>query len=363
MMKYVLTLLALGALGFAGFFVIKNSKEDSITVMVRPAAVKIPGAVLAGTGIVEPVTGNIAVGSPLPGLVVEVIDQNSEVGKTLKKDTLLFRLDDRNLKADLEVKKAALAASKAQLVRLKDMPRKEELPPLEWKLEQANLDKIDADKKLNAAKQMQPGSISKEELGKRKHDVHFAMATVAKAETDLALLKAGAWKPDLEVSRAAVFQAQTQVDQAKTELERLEVRAKQACTLLQVNVRIGEFVGAQPNQNLIVLGDLKHLYVRVDVDEHDAPRFRPSMAAVGYLRGQPDIHFPMEYVRTEPYFVPRKSLTGDVSERVDTRVLQVIYRIKEEGRSDVRDKIHVGQQLDVFIGDLNAVPQKKTAGQ
>ena len=42
--------------------------------------------------------------------------------------------------------------------------------------------------------------------------------------------------------------------------------------------------------------------------------------------------------------VPKKSLTGDNTERVDTRVLQVIYAIDTGGR-----RLFVGQQLDVFI--------------
>ena len=42
--------------------------------------------------------------------------------------------------------------------------------------------------------------------------------------------------------------------------------------------------------------------------------------------------------------IPKKSLTGDNTERVDTRVLQVIYAI------DAGDKrLFVGQQVDVFI--------------
>ena len=41
---------------------------------------------------------------------------------------------------------------------------------------------------------------------------------------------------------------------------------------------------------------------------------------------------------------PKKSLTGDSSERVDTRVLQVIYRVE-----DAALPVYVGQLMDVFI--------------
>ena len=62
------------------------------------------------------------------------------------------------------------------------------------------------------------------------------------------------------------------------------------------------------------------------------------------LKGQPKEWFPLKFVRIEPYVIPKKSLTGDNTERVDTRVLQVIYAV------DAADKrLFVGQQVDVFI--------------
>ncbi len=42
--------------------------------------------------------------------------------------------------------------------------------------------------------------------------------------------------------------------------------------------------------------------------------------------------------------MPKKSLTGDSTERVDTRVLQVIYRIRDENTP-----VYVGQQMDIYI--------------
>ena len=101
---------------------------------------------------------------------------------------------------------------------------------------------------------------------------------------------------------------------------------------------------------MILMGDLHPLHVRVDIDEHDAPRFRPGAPARASLRGKPEVQYPLRFVRVEPYVVPKKSLTGDNTERVDTRVLQVIYAL------DVGDRpIYVGQQLDVFI-DVGADP-------
>jgi hypothetical protein len=93
-----------------------------------------------------------------------------------------------------------------------------------------------------------------------------------------------------------------------------------------------------------MLGDLEKLHVRVDIDEHDIPRFRPGAPARAMLRGNPGVEFPLTFVRVEPYVVPKKSLTGDNSERVDTRVLQVIYSVDSS-----TSNLYVGQQMDAFI--------------
>jgi len=70
----------------------------------------------------------------------------------------------------------------------------------------------------------------------------------------------------------------------------------------------------------------------------------PQAPAVAALRGDASIRSPLRFVRIEPLVIPKRSLTGDSSERVDTRVLQVLYEIE---RKDPR--FFVGQQMDVFI--------------
>jgi hypothetical protein len=62
------------------------------------------------------------------------------------------------------------------------------------------------------------------------------------------------------------------------------------------------------------------------------------------LRGKNDRHYGLKFVRVEPFVVAKRWLTGDNTERVDTRVLQVIYEL-----DDPQLAAFVGQQVDVFI--------------
>ena len=132
--------------------------------------------------------------------------------------------------------------------------------------------------------------------------------------------------------------------QTKTELERLIVRAPIDGEVLQKNVRPGEYVGIPPSQALFVIGDLSKLHIRVDIDENDLPRFRHGLNGRATLRGNPAMEIPLNFERVEPLVVPKKSLTGAGTERVDTRVLQVIFCVQS---SEVR--LFVGQQVDVYL--------------
>ena len=118
--------------------------------------------------------------------------------------------------------------------------------------------------------------------------------------------------------------------------------------VLQVNVRPGEYVGAPPSQALVVLGSVAKLHVRVDIDEHDIPRayplFKTGVPAFASPRGDPSKKSALSFMRVEPYVIPKTSLTGDNTERVDTRVLQVIYRMDRDDPG-----WYVGMQVDVFL--------------
>jgi multidrug efflux pump subunit AcrA (membrane-fusion protein) len=170
-------------------------------------------------------------------------------------------------------------------------------------------------------------------------------AKLAQARAQLALIKAGAWKPDIDIAKAQVAAAEDQLKQTETDIERLTVRALVSGQILQVNIRLGEFAQAGGLATpLMLLGNVEPLHVRVDIDENDAWRVRPDAPAVAFMRGNRALETPVQFVRIEPYVVPKKSLTGDTTERVDTRVLQVLYQFS---RGDL--PVYVGQQMDVFI--------------
>jgi multidrug resistance efflux pump len=340
--KYALPLAALALLGFAVLHLIRaHATAPKAAPPVQPGRAGF-GKSLAGVGLVEAQTQNIAVGAPLSALVTEVPVQ---VGQRVKAGSVLFRLDARTAVAEVKVREAALEAAEAELDRLIKMPREEDLPPARARVAEteANL-KLEVRLLRIAHKMYRDGAVPREEMHRREQAHEAARQQLAKARADLKLLEAGAWAPDKAVSRTKARQARAALEQARTELDRLSVRAPVDGEVLQVNVRPGELASATPGQSLVMLGNVGRLHVRVEFDEHDIHRFRAGAPARASLRGNPQVTFPLTFVRVEPYVLPKKSLTNDSGERVDTRVMQVIFAV--EGRAPT---LYVGQQLDVSI--------------
>lgn len=344
--NWLMPMLAVSMFTFAMLHVVKAQQQPpKLTPPVPPARTPF-GQTVAGAGIVEASSENIAIGSALPGVVAEVFVPVDKVGAQVKAGAPLFRVDDRQLKATLRYQEASLQAAQAQLARLEAMPRPEEVPPSDAKVRVADANvALQQDLSDRAGRLSPSGAMAVEDIQQRRLTLEQARRQMLQAKAENELLKAGAWQPDKEIARASIAQAQAQMEQTRTELERSVVRAPIDGEVLQVNVRPGEFVGAPPTQSLVMLGNSHKLHVRVDIDEHDIQRFQVGKTAWASVRGNPAVQYPLQFMRVEPYVVPKKSLTGDNTERVDTRVLQVIYSL------DLKDKprVYIGQQMDVFI--------------
>lgn len=350
--KYVVPVLAIGLLFVAARHVIESAASDQTPV--RPPAAPPPTnpypLAVAGSGIIEAQTENIAIGSPVPGIVLDVAVQ---VGEQVEVNDELFRIDARDMEAQAEVLVTAIEAAKTELQRLEAGARPEELPLKEAMVAQAEARLQQARSNWTRTEALIAQKATTSELVDRaREQVQVAEADLARAQADLKLLQAGAWEFDRAKARVAVVQAEAELKRMHTEIQRRCVHALVAGEVLQVNVRPGEFVGAPPGQPLIVLGDTKKLHVRVDIDEHDIPRFRKDMTGIAQLRGDSTQKFPLIFKRIEPFVVPKRSLTGDNTERIDTRVLQVIYEIGPH-----ETPLYVGQQVDVFLDASPAPPQ------
>lgn len=341
--KIVLPIVAVGGLALAVDTVRTGARPPEPSQPVAAPAEAPFASYVAGAGIIEALTENVSIGAPMAGLVTEV---TANAGDRVKKGDALFRLDDRDLQAELISRRANAEAARQRLDRLKQQPRPEDVPPAEARVKAAEATVADAQSQYALYKSVSdPRAVTQDEMNRRRNALDLAEARLAEAKADLDLLKAGAWKSDIAVAEADLVSAQAQVKAAEVLLDRLTVRAPMDGQVLQVKLHAGEYTsGSGSKDPLVLLGNLDELAVRVDVDENDAWRLTPGAKARAFVRGNGQLFADLTYVRTEPYVVPKRSLTGDATERVDTRVLQVIYKFDRK-----KLPVYVGQQMDVFI--------------
>jgi HlyD family secretion protein len=306
--KYVLPVLAvLGVL--LAIWTVKQGAKPVIPSKPVADPPKVAFAnKISGAGIVEANTRNISIGTHIPGIVARVY---VKVAQRVKAGDPLFLIDDRARRADLAVRDTKVLEAEANLQDLKAQ--------------------------LTIAQNVKDSrAISIDDLNKRRYAVQAAEARLANARSE--------------------------VDSAKVDIDLLTVRAPITSEILQVNIRPGEFapsgVTAQP---LILLGNLDRLHVRVDIDENDAWRFSKESPAIAYIRGNSRLKVGLRFEYVEQYVVPKRSLTGESTERVDTRVMQVVYSF-DRGELTVIP----GQLMDVFIDDRSSqesASQKHSQGE
>ena len=306
MKQYLLPVLAAGAALFATVSVVRTQPVREVTEPVSPPPASSFTDTVAAVGLIEASTEHISVGTPLSGVVTEVL---VTLNQSVRAGTPLFRLDTRALQASLAVHESQLTAARARQTTA------------QCQVEDLN-DRLERSLKLRSST-----VISEEELIRTRFALKVSQARVVEAQAEVAVA---------EASAASV----------RTEITRSTILAPMDATVLQLKIRPGEFATAAgaPTSPLLLLGNLSPLHLRVDIDEHEAWRVQPGTRAKGHVRGNAALASPLSFVRFEPFVIPKRSLTGDSIERVDTRVLQAIYRLD---RTDLR--LYAGQQMDVFI--------------
>lgn len=262
---------------------------------------------VAGSGVVEPSSEIIAIGTALSGLVTDLLVQP---GDFVSQGQPLFKVDTRAISSQLSEANAAIAEAQAAI-------------------SEARTAQTTARRQLDLYRNVSdPAAVSR--------------AEVIRAEGDA--MTAG---ERLSLARTRLNAAQARANSIQTELGRATVRAPMAGEILSVNIRPGEFLstGGGASQSIIEMGETRPLHIRIDVDEEQAPRVDLGAAAMVSPRGAAQNQVSASFVRAEPVVIPKRQLTNTAAERVDVRVLQIIYALPDSARESFR----VGQQVDAFI--------------
>lgn len=290
--KYLILVIALLGFVFSIFMIYQSSKRTkAASIPFQPPSPPYMHYV-AGEGIVEASSNNISIGTPFQEIVeaVYVIE-----GDIVKKDAPLFKLNTQDLEAELAVN-----------IKEKEVQEK-------------YLD--------NALKQFSFYQNLKDKRAVSQSDYYQSCYNV-------------------QIAQKTLEQLIAKINLTKTYIDRSTIRAPFDGEVLDVAIHVGESAQINPYHAtyLILFGKIDECQIRINIDETDIWRIYKNAKATAYVRGNSSIKFPVDFLRIEPYVVPKVSLTDNSTEKVDVRVLQLLYKFKRENLP-----VYAGQLLDVYI--------------
>ncbi len=205
--------------------------------------------------------------------------------------------------------------------------------------------------------ELNPKSVSLDALDNARNAVKVAETNLKVVENQYALTKAGAWIYDIQNQEKQYNALSKAYAASEALLSKYTIRAPVDGVVLSIQAAVGSYVSPQGAYGtytegfspLVVMGTSQnYLQVRSYIDEilvHRLPD-PEKMDAQMFIRGT-DIHVPLTFSRIQPYVSPKIELSNQREERVDVRVLPVIFRF--EKLKDVN--LFPGQLVDIYVGE------------
>jgi HlyD family secretion protein len=299
---------------------------------------------------------NINIYPEVPGPVTQILVVE---GQPVHKGDPLLRIDESVQRATAEQQQAQAEAALAMLQELKAQPRRENLDVAMAQVANASATlKSAADQliKQQRAYDMDPKSVSTDALDNARNAENVAATNLKVVERQYDLTRAGAWSYDIQNAERTYTALSKSYLSSAALLSKYTIRAPDDGVVLAVHSSVGSYVSSQGAydsytegfQPLLVMGlPQTHLQVRAYIDEilvHELPE-PAKMKAEMFIRGT-NVHVPLTFVRIQPLISPKIELSDAREERVDLRVLPIIFRL--ENLKDLH--LYPGQLVDVYVG-------------
>jgi len=303
--------------------------------------------VAAAPGVVEPNSKEREISAQIVGVIKEFkVEENDEVTA----GQVIAVIDNAEQSARVASAQAQLALRQAELDRILHGARGEELREAKAALSEADAGlkyaRRDYERRLPLAKRgVSPQAVL--DQAKANLDASEARRTVA-AER-LAQLETGARPEDIDAARARLRLAEAELASAKAMFDKTFIRSPVAGTVLRRTHEVGETVTNVPPTAVAIVGDLRGLKVRAEVDETDIGKVTPDQRVEVVSDAYPGRKFQGRVSWVSFRMGSKIVQTGRPADRVDTKVLQVLIDLDEDA------KLPVGLRVDAYLfGELVA---------
>lgn len=266
-----------------------------------------------------------------------------EEGARVTRGTLLARLDQASIDSAVGQADAQVAQAQAQLQRLENGSRTQEVAQAQARLAAAQAAAADAERDHARRKPLvEPGAISRDLWDQTVAARDRAQAQLAEARAALSLVQTGARSEDVAAARAALRAAQAARTSIGTDLGDTRLLASVDGVVVTRAREPGAIVG--PGETVFTLAIDKPLRVRAYVAEGQLSRVAPGMKVTVTADGNPT-----RYSGTIGYISPRAEFTPKTVETSDLRT-DLVYRLRIVV-DNADGKLRQGQPVTIEVAD------------
>ena len=325
----VVLLIAGAAVQYSG------SRRSHPADLAHPAA----NSRIAAPGRVEPISEEIQVSPEIAGrLTSMLVDEGNKVRKG---DTLAV-IENSDYRARVAAAEAALAQRRADLDRIENGARPQELEQARLTVDSAKTVMDNARSEMEHRKTLVArGAVSQEEYDRAEREYRVADSRYRDAVEQDRLVREGAREEDRNRARAEVRSAEAQLDEARSVLDKTIIRAPITGMVLRRHSRAGESVG--PQSPVFTLADTSVLRVRADVDEVDVAHLALGQPAFVKADAFGATTFPGTVVQIGNLLGKKNIQTDQPREKLDNKILEVLIKL------DNGHELPIGLRVDAFI--------------
>ena len=290
-------------------------------------------------GEVEPVSGEIKIGSSVVGRIAEV---TVKVNDRVFAGELLVRLEDDDLKARVAVAEAQAALQKRVRNDSVAGTRAADRRKAEDAVADAEKAVVDAKSAVDRAAAAVPGAPDST-LTAARTALSRAQDRLKQQQHALRRLDAQSNVPLPTQFEGQLNAARGELAYANANLEKMRIRAPIAGTVLQVNAKVGELTSPSSPQPLISLGDVSALRVRAEVAELNIGSIKVGQPVVVRAAAFREREFAGKVSSVAPAVEPRRTGADARRPPSDSKFVQVFVDLIDPG------PFAVGMNVDVYF--------------
>jgi multidrug resistance efflux pump len=277
----------------------------------------------------------------VPGRIAAIY---AKEGEHVERGTTLAEIENGTFTAEVALAQAAVDEAQAELQSTMKGARAQDVSISVNESIAARAKASLAKSELERDKELaKSGSVATAELDDARHKFE-----AARAESSAAWARAvgaqGSRRNNVLVAEARLRAMQARLDQAKSALLRTMVVAPTNGEVLRVKARVGEFHNPGVGEPILVIGDMQHLRVRLDIDERDVARMKigtPAYLTAPAFGGQ---RFTGKVVDIARRMGRRNVRVDDPIDRVDVKILEVLLELDEH------PPLIPGLRVEGFVG-------------